>query len=289
MPLAPFILIGFLIWKAVTAVKEFICDLPLVGDVIEGIGLLSCGYGEKTRTTGQTCKSDSDCVNNQCGWDQAGDDQKLICCGEGEENTLYAAYDYCPIADGKPCPSDSTCKSGTCEGNAGGFAIGVCKTKMDIGATCSADDDCKSDHCARTSLGGTYKCVEKSCYCDLHDSGCTPTYWYDAKWNNGKHCVSFDEVAGGWIIDGLEWIGNTAEAAWDYAASIFSDRRLKSNIERMGESPSGIPIYSFQYTGKPQRYSGVMSDDLIRLGYKNAVSKHENGFDMVDYLSLIHI
>ena len=64
---------------------------------------------------------------------------------------------------------------------------------------------------------------------------------------------------------------------------MWSDVRLKENIKRTGESPSGIPIYEFNYIGDNARYSGAMAQDLLDT---NSVSMHESGFYMVDYDSI---
>ena len=61
---------------------------------------------------------------------------------------------------------------------------------------------------------------------------------------------------------------------------MFSDRRLKSNIERIGELPSGLPVYSYVIFGEPA--IGVMADEAERL-FPEAVSTHSSGFKMVDY------
>lgn len=64
-----------------------------------------------------------------------------------------------------------------------------------------------------------------------------------------------------------------------------SDRRLKTDIIKIGESPSGLNIYSFKYIDKnlgEGTYSGVMSDEIP----KEAVIKGSNGFDRVDYSQL---
>ena len=64
---------------------------------------------------------------------------------------------------------------------------------------------------------------------------------------------------------------------------MWSDVRLKENIKRTGESPSGIPIYEFNYIGDNARYSGAMAQDLLDT---NSVSMHESGFYTVDYDSI---
>ena len=61
-----------------------------------------------------------------------------------------------------------------------------------------------------------------------------------------------------------------------------SDRRLKKDIELIGESPSGLNIYSFKYIDNKYgegTYQGVMSDEIPFY----AVSISSDGYDMVDY------
>ena len=53
-----------------------------------------------------------------------------------------------------------------------------------------------------------------------------------------------------------------------------SDIRLKKNIESVGMSPNGIPIYNFEYlesVGMSGKYQGVMAQDLLGTAYENAV------------------
>ena len=62
----------------------------------------------------------------------------------------------------------------------------------------------------------------------------------------------------------------------------WSDRRLKRDIVHLGVSPSGLPIYSFQYVWGGPRYVGVMAQDLLKLR-PDAVVFDECGFYRVDY------
>jgi phage-related protein len=48
-------------------------------------------------------------------------------------------------------------------------------------------------------------------------------------------------------------------------ASIFSDRRLKTAIRKVGEFADGLGIYTFRYHGHKQRVRGVMADEVERL------------------------
>ena len=76
-------------------------------------------------------------------------------------------------------------------------------------------------------------------------------------------------------------IGGVTGAIGD-VASVFSDRKIKKNIKLVSKSPSGLPIYTFEYIdGKFGEgvYQGVMSDEVPR----EAVIKHPDGYDMVDY------
>ena len=61
-------------------------------------------------------------------------------------------------------------------------------------------------------------------------------------------------------------------------SKIFSDIRLKTNIEFIGKSPSNINIYEFSYIGSPIKYIGVMAHEVPW-----AAEKHESGYLMVDY------
>tara|TARA_R110000751_G_scaffold212266_4_gene315669 strand:- start:99 stop:1367 length:1269 start_codon:yes stop_codon:yes gene_type:complete len=58
---------------------------------------------------------------------------------------------------------------------------------------------------------------------------------------------------------------------------MFSDRRLKKNIQRIGEW-MGYPLYIFEYLWGDWSV-GVMSDEINQ----DAVFKHPSGYDMVNY------
>ena len=61
-----------------------------------------------------------------------------------------------------------------------------------------------------------------------------------------------------------------------------SDRRLKENIKKLGESPSGLGIYKFNYIGNTKKYIGAMADDVMKV-VPEAVSTMTNGFLGVNY------
>ena len=59
--------------------------------------------------------------------------------------------------------------------------------------------------------------------------------------------------------------GGFGAGAAQNAVSMLSDIRLKEKIEKAGKSPSGIPIYMFNYVGENKRYEGVQSEKTCRL------------------------
>lgn len=71
-------------------------------------------------------------------------------------------------------------------------------------------------------------------------------------------------------------------------SGVGSDRKLKKNITKIGESPSGLNIYSFEYIDQTKFgegiFQGAMSDEVPN----NAVVKGSDGFDRVNY-SLLDI
>ena len=60
-------------------------------------------------------------------------------------------------------------------------------------------------------------------------------------------------------------------------AFALSDRRLKSNIRRIGSTPAGQPVYSYTIFGRQE--VGVMADESPSI----AVHRHPSGYLMVDY------
>ena len=74
----------------------------------------------------------------------------------------------------------------------------------------------------------------------------------------------------------------------ELGSAYISDIRLKENIERIGETPSGIPIYTFDYKdgfGPEGRWEGVMAQDLIEHA-SHAVAEMPNGYLGVYYAQI---
>jgi hypothetical protein len=64
------------------------------------------------------------------------------------------------------------------------------------------------------------------------------------------------------------------------AALMFSDRRLKSNVVRIGTHPLGIGVYEYDIGGERQR--GVMADEVETV-LPVAVLTRPDGYKMVNY------
>lgn len=80
--------------------------------------------------------------------------------------------------------------------------------------------------------------------------------------------------------------GNTLGGLFSLGSSAimrFSDRRLKSNIQRIGTHPLGIGYYAYDIAGRHEE--GVMADEVLAVK-PEAVHQHVSGYLMVDYGSL---
>lgn len=82
--------------------------------------------------------------------------------------------------------------------------------------------------------------------------------------------------------------GTAAEAAKDVAEGaaaagfVASDIRIKEDVERVGTSPSGIPVYHFRYIGGPELFEGAMAQDLLET-HPESVTVGANGYYRVSY------
>lgn len=83
--------------------------------------------------------------------------------------------------------------------------------------------------------------------------------------------------AGGAVLGGMATGG----------VGFFSDRRLKENIELVGEDEAtGLPLYSFNYIDdQERRYVGVMADDVEKVK-PEAVIEDSSGYKRVNYEAL---
>ncbi|ARO27234.1 hypothetical protein CO659_04965 [Rhizobium sp. S9] len=73
--------------------------------------------------------------------------------------------------------------------------------------------------------------------------------------------------------------GGGPAGGWD------SDRRLKTDIRRLGTSPAGIPIYAFRYIWGGPLFVGTMAQDLLLIR-RDVLSQDATGYYTVDYAEL---
>jgi hypothetical protein len=81
-----------------------------------------------------------------------------------------------------------------------------------------------------------------------------------------------DQAAFGNLLSAGAQLGSTA--------MMFSDRRLKSNIKRVGTHPIGVGIYDYTMMGVAQR--GVIAQEVAKVR-PDLVKRHANGYLMVNY------
>ena len=78
----------------------------------------------------------------------------------------------------------------------------------------------------------------------------------------------------------------TIPITWSYFGQIGagSDRRLKTDVKKIGTSPSGIPIYEFRFKDDLEvLWEGTIAQDLLEIGMDDVVGTNEDGFYTVDY------
>jgi hypothetical protein len=65
-------------------------------------------------------------------------------------------------------------------------------------------------------------------------------------------------------------------------ATLFSDRRLKTDIKRIGVTEGGLPLYRYRYMGEGPYHIGAMADEVAAL-QPHALGPEVGGFSTVDY------
>jgi hypothetical protein len=100
-----------------------------------------------------------------------------------------------------------------------------------------------------------------------------------------------ESAAGGYykyVFSSSGWVVNEDGEITDSFSCGRSERRLKYNIEFIGDSPMGIPMYHFNYKDESHgkgRFVGTMVDDLQRLGFEDSLFE-QNGEIWVNYHKL---
>jgi hypothetical protein len=83
---------------------------------------------------------------------------------------------------------------------------------------------------------------------------------------------------------GSESTGGLGKAIGTGLSMIFSDRRLKSNVKKVGKLKNGLNIYEYEYIfdKTKKKYEGVMADEVRKI-QPEALGPKKFGFDTVDY------
>jgi hypothetical protein len=108
---------------------------------------------------------------------------------------------------------------------------------------------------------------------------------------------SANAISGG-INNAIPWLTatggsnpNNSASNWDtenpnnFQDFASSDRRLKTDIERIGATDSGIPLYRFRYLNSDRIQVGVMADEVVP-HIPEAVINDHRGYQMVNYRML---
>lgn len=83
------------------------------------------------------------------------------------------------------------------------------------------------------------------------------------------------------LYNGLFGLGKTALGGW-----MMSDRRLKKDIEKVGELDSGLPIYKFRYKAGGLMQLGVMAQDVEREMPDAVATVDQAGHKAVNYSAI---
>ncbi|MGO7956252.1 tail fiber domain-containing protein [Rhizobium leguminosarum] len=76
--------------------------------------------------------------------------------------------------------------------------------------------------------------------------------------------------------------GSSSSSSSSSTGGSWSDRRLKTDIRRLGTSAEGIPVYAFRYIWGGPLFVGTMAQDLLSIR-PEAVIETASGYYMVDY------
>ena len=123
-------------------IRDAQCGLDGSNDYCD-VGSKVC---KKPAQLGEQCNGngdDSTCATGACG---QMDDNNYVCCVD--TSPLWTFSDWC---------------------------LG-----LENGEKCGMGGQCKSGHCAATTLQGDYRCVEEECFCDLWETKCSTFRWHDA-------------------------------------------------------------------------------------------------------------
>lgn len=108
-------------------------------------------------------------------------------------------------------------------------------------------------------------------------------------YNNQMASRKMDMESDSAMMGGLFGMGGQiGGAAMKYGLPMMmmSDRRAKTDIQRVGTLDNGLPVYSFRYKSGGPVQIGLMADEVERK-HPKAVRKGADGFNRVDYTQAV--
>jgi len=155
------------------------------------------------------------------------------------------------------------------------------------------DHNCGGASCYSIDLSGPFGDFGEACDLGPHEP--TNTYGADNTTANLGTIIFGDPACSGPLGGGNLWYYDAASSqsiqiqddgmvAATATCGGKSDRRLKENITQIGTSPSGIPIYTFEFIDDDKYvYEGTMAQDLLEMGLNDLVITGEDGYYYVLY------
>lgn len=106
-------------------------------------------------------------------------------------------------------------------------------------------------------------------------AGITQNHYLDANQQAQQAVAGNNAMMGGLFSLGGQALGTAAKFA-------PSDRRLKTDIARVGTLDNGLPVYRYRYKAGGPIHIGLMADD-VEVVHPDAVATMDNGFKAVRY------
>ena len=94
--------------------------------------------------------------------------------------------------------------------------------------------------------------------------------------------VGLGNQQAGILASAGQWNKGSGSSNGGIISSLFSDRRLKTDITPVGRLDNGLTVYSYRFGGEGPVQIGLMADEVEQVR-PEAVSWHETGFQVVDY------
>jgi hypothetical protein len=98
---------------------------------------------------------------------------------------------------------------------------------------------------------------------------------YQGRLNNYNQ----QQASGNNFLSGLFGLGAAA-------IPLFSDERLKTDIEPVGTVGDGLGVYNFRYKDSPKKYTGLMAQEVEQV-YPEDIVETESGYKAVDVASVL--